>query len=52
MNDCNDTGILGDKIKKVNPSIEVFAFNLIDKTQRTGTEFKRFLSFVHDCLKI
>lgn len=49
-NNFTDTGHLGDKIKRVNPSIELFSFNLIDKTHRTGTECKRLIAFVQDCL--
>ena len=50
MNNVSVTGLLADKIKRVNPSIEIFPFNLIDKFHRTAPEFKRFISFVQDCL--
>ena len=50
MDNCSDAVLLADKIKRVNPSIEIFSFNLIDKSHRTGTEFKRFVSFVQEGL--
>jgi hypothetical protein len=50
MDNCFDTNLLADKIKKVNPSIEMFSFNLIDTSHRTATVFKRFVSFVQGCL--
>jgi hypothetical protein len=40
----------GEQIKRLNPSLELFSFNLIDKTHRSGTECKRFIAFVQDCL--
>lgn len=46
----NDCGTLRKKIKKVNPSIEFFSFNLIDQTHRNGTELKRFIAFVQEFL--
>ena len=50
-NSDNDQNVLREKIIKVNPSIKLFSFNLIDKTLRTGIEFKRFIDFVQHCLK-
>jgi predicted GTPase len=50
MDNGSDKSLLAGKIKRVNPSIEIFSFNLINNSHRTGTEFKRFVSFVQDCV--
>ena len=45
-----DSYELSEKIKKVNPSINLFSFNLINNTQRGCPEFERFMAFVQDSL--
>jgi hypothetical protein len=50
MGKLADTTLLVDRIKRANPSIELFSFNLIDSLHKTGIEFKRFKTFVQDWL--
>ena len=50
MDRDSNQNVLGEKIKKVNPSIKLFAFSLIEKTNRNGDEFNRFMAFVHESL--